>query len=53
MRGEEEQGSAAEFSPQAETEESGLCDDEAGPVLAYGTAASVVYGLILWIIEQL
>ena len=26
--GEEEQGSVAEFLPQAETEGSGLCDDE-------------------------
>ena len=24
----------------------------AGPVLAYGTAASVIYGIILWIIKQ-
>ena len=24
----------------------------AGPVLAYGTAASVVYGIVLWVLEQ-
>ena len=24
----------------------------AGPVLAYGTAASVVYGIILWVVER-
>lgn len=28
LRGEEEQGSGAEISPQAEAEQSGLCDDE-------------------------
>ena len=34
--GEEEQGSAAKFLPQAETEQSGLCDDEgAAPEGAY------------------
>ena len=44
---EEEQGSERSFRRKAETEVSGLCDDEAGPVIVYGTAASVVYGVIL------
>ena len=26
-------------------------EDEAGPVLAYGLTASVIYGIILWIIS--
>ena len=30
-----------------EAEESGLCDDEAGPVIVFGTLASVIYGVIL------
>jgi len=25
----------------------GACDDAAGPVIVYGTAASVIYGIIL------
>ena len=32
---------------KAETEVSGLCDDEAGPVIVFGTLASVIYGVIL------
>ena len=32
--GEEEQGSAAKFLPQAETEQSGLCDDEGAALCA-------------------
>ena len=41
------------FPRQGGAERSGLCEDEAGPVLAYGTGASVVYGLILWACQQL
>ena len=46
-REEEEQGSVRSFRRKAETEVSGLCDDEAGPVIVFGTLASVIYGVIL------
>ena len=35
------------FRRKAETEVSGRCDDEAGPVIVFGTLASVIYGVIL------
>ena len=28
------------------------CEEDAGPVLAYGISASVIYGVILWIIQM-
>ena len=43
-------GAERSFPRQGEAEQSGLCEDAAGPVLAYGIGASVIYGLILWVV---
>ena len=34
----------------AGAERSGLCDDEAGPVIVFGTLASAIYGVILMLL---
>ena len=49
--GEEEQGSGRSFD-EGKTEQSGLCDDEAGPVIVFGTLASVIYGVILMLVGE-
>ena len=36
--------------PKAGAERSGLCDDEAGPVIVFGTLASAIYGVILMLL---
>ena len=41
----------AKVSPKAKTEQSGLWDDEAGPVIVFGTLASVIYGVILMLLQ--
>lgn len=42
----------AELLTQAEAQRGGLCGDEAGPVITFGTLASVVYGIVLMLAEQ-
>lgn len=29
----------------------GACEEDAGPVLVFGISASVIYGIVLWIID--
>ena len=50
--GERRQGKRAELLTQAEAQRGGLCGDEAGPVITFGTLASVVYGIVLMLAEQ-
>ena len=40
------------LSPKAEGQESGLRDGEAGPVIVFGTPASVICGVIPMLLQQ-
>ena len=48
--GERRSKEASGVFARAETERCGLCDDDAGPVLVYGISASMIYGILLWIV---
>ena len=49
--GERSRSGKSEPCPGGRGEGCEACGDEAGPVLAYGISASVVYGIILCILQ--